>query len=324
MIAVDGHRQATSRRTPAGGISDIRFSSDSRPRPFILTFSRLNPARYQIFDLMQVSPFNITYRPIPRLAASFAISAFRAEFFLPSRPTIISGCGLPAVKKWFEEAENCKSFSQYLRDHASTSKVEVELRNLRTRSLSRVTLPYSEAITLLNAQRAGQWPSDTTVYIAQSSINDLCNELASDLPTPRIVRETARGDEYGSSLWMGFPPTSTPLHHDPNPNFFIQMAGMKRFRLLDPPNGALMYQAAMGNRGSRVRGAELLVGEESQQIEEWLWGEKSPEDISGQVQMDCFEACLSEEDGIFIPLGWWHSVRGIGNAASINASVGAQ
>jgi hypothetical protein len=288
---------------------------------------------------MQVAPFNIIYRPIPRrLSASLTIPSFRTEFFLPSKPTIVSGCAdaLPAAKKWFDQIGNRKTFNiQYLHDHASSSKLQVELRNLRTCTLSRITLPFIEAIALLSAQQTGQsWPAHTNAYIAQSSIDDLCKELALDLPTPQIVRETARGDDYGSSLWMGIPPTSTPLHRDPNPNFFVQMAGAKCFRLLDPPNGALVYRTAMGNGTGRIRGAEMLVGEESQLMEEWLWGEKTrsnpleypqnKEPLSGGTRIDCWEACLNEGDSLFIPVGWWHSVRGVGEAGSINASVSAE
>ena len=66
---------------------------------------------------------------------------------------------------------------------------------------------------------------------------------------------------------------------------------------------------------------------ESQRMEEWLWADKtleSPrieEQLSGRPQIECWEACLNEEDSIFIPVGWWHSVRGVGLASSINASV---
>jgi hypothetical protein len=281
---------------------------------------------------MQAAPFNIVCRPLPRrLAASFAISSFRTEFFLPSKPAIISGGGaLPARKKWFDRIDGRTTFNtRYIRGHASGSTLEVELRCLRTRSVSRVTLPFDEAIATLNAQTEQSWPNDTNAYVAQSSLDDLSDELASDLPTPQIVRESARGDVYGSSVWMGFPPTSTPLHRDPNPNFFVQLVGTKCFRMLDHANGLLVYQTATGKGTGRIRGPEMLVGEESQRMEEWLWGDKILESLrtedqhSGRPQVECWEACLNEGDAIFIPVGWWHSVRGVGSTSSVNASVRA-
>jgi hypothetical protein len=321
----DGQRDAKSRtRRPAWPPRQPNFS--------LLTQAvRLHGhIQYLTCLFMQVAPFSIICRPIPRrLAASFDISTFRTEFFFPSKPTIISGAGaLPAGKKWFDRIDDRTRFNtQYFRDHALGSTLEVELRSLRTRSVSRVTLPFDEAIATLNAQTGRSWPADTNAYVAQSSLGDLSDELASDLPTPEIVRESARGDVYGSSIWMGFPPTSTPLHRDPNPNFFVQLVGTKCFRMLDPPNGALVYQTALGRGTGRIRGAEMLVGKESQRMEEWLWADKtleSPrieEQLSGRPQIECWEACLNEEDSIFIPVGWWHSVRGVGLASSINASV---
>ena len=57
---------------------------------------------------MQVAPFSIFCKPVPRrLAVPLAISSFRTEFFLPSKPTIISGAdALPAGKKWFDRIDD--------------------------------------------------------------------------------------------------------------------------------------------------------------------------------------------------------------------------
>lgn len=278
---------------------------------------------------MQAAPFTIILSPIARrLASSLTASSFRTEFFLPSKPVIISGAHvLPAAKKWFDRLDDHTRFNtQYIRNHAATSTLELELRNLRARSVSRFTLPFAEAITILSAQTGQSWPAETNAYVAQSSLDDLSDELVSDLPTPQIVRESARGDVYGSSIWMGFPPTSTPLHRDPNPNLFVQLAGTKCFRMLDPTEGALVYQAAVGEGTGRIRGAEMLIGKESQRIEEWLWGEQieSPRTKNqARLQVKCWEAHLDEGDAIFIPVGWWHSVRGLGSGSSINASVSA-
>lgn len=185
------------------------------------------------------------------------------------------------------------------------------------------------------------------LYIAQQSLADLPAPLQEDLPMPEVVREAGKGDIYASSLWMGMPPTHTPLHKDPNPNLFVQMAGKKIVRMLRPDDGRKVFESArmrvaeleketsrngdavwdggwlgrgggkIGSMGSGVRGEEIMVGMESVLTEEVVWGEESDEEQ--MEKMDGIEAELGPGDGLFIPKGWWHSIKGIGKG--VNASV---
>jgi ribosomal protein L16 Arg81 hydroxylase len=69
--------------------------------------------------------------------------------------------------------------------------------------------------------------------------------------------------------------------------------------------------------GSGARGEEMMVGMESVLMEEVVWGEESTEEQ--MEEMDGIEAQLGPGDGLYIPQGWWHSVKGIGEG--VNASV---
>lgn len=70
-------------------------------------------------------------------------------------------------------------------------------------------------------------------------------------------------------------------------------------------------RAGGGGRAS-MRGEEMMVGNEMQALEEAVW--------DGQEEaVEGYEAQLSVGDGLYIPLGWWHAVRGIGTGT--NASV---
>ncbi|KAJ4380491.1 hypothetical protein N0V86_003846 [Didymella sp. IMI 355093] len=154
------------------------------------------------------------------------------------------------------------------------------------------------------------------IYLAQHSLADLPTALQADLPTPALLTKLGRGDIYASSLWMGRPPTRTPLHRDPNPNLFVQLAGQKVVRLLSPEIGRGVYERAKlragGGGRANLRGEEMMVGDEMQALEEAVW-EAQDEGAEG------VEAQLCAGDGLYIPLGWWHAVRGIGEGA--NASV---
>ncbi|OLN95966.1 Lysine-specific demethylase 8 [Colletotrichum chlorophyti] len=155
------------------------------------------------------------------------------------------------------------------------------------------------------------------LYIAQAQLADLPPELQDDLPAPRIVKEAGKGDVYNSSVWLGLEPTYTPLHRDPNPNLFCQLAGSKLIRLLPPSSGDRLYRRVQtqihrsGN--SRIRTSEMMEGRERVVMNTAVWGMEGPEDI--------IEARLNPGDALFIPTGWWHSVKSGHHDGRLNASV---
>ena len=153
------------------------------------------------------------------------------------------------------------------------------------------------------------------LYIAQAQIADLPKELQDDVPTPRIVMEAGKGDIYDANIWMGIPPTYTPLHKDPNPNLFVQLASSKLVRLFKPNTGAAMFreiQQRIGqNSSSNFRGYEMMEGPERNALDKSVWGQS--------VMREGFEVTVNPGDALFIPKGWWHSIKSIGT--NVTASV---
>ncbi len=170
--------------------------------------------------------------------------------------------------------------------------------------------------------------NELSIYLAQCDLSSLPESLRADVPTPKILQPSAvagiKGDIYASSLWLGRPPTYTPLHRDPNPNLFIQLAGQKTIRLLSPEVGDALYHDLMttlspdsASFSSRIRGEEMMAGPQKKALHDAIWDESSV--YSGLVQMHGLETTLGLGDALFTPKGWWHSVAGIGNG--ITASV---
>jgi hypothetical protein len=154
------------------------------------------------------------------------------------------------------------------------------------------------------------------LYIAQAQIADLPKQLRDDLPTPSLVKEAGKGDVYDANIWMGIPPTYTPLHKDPNPNLFVQLASSKRVRIFKPSVGASIFrevQQSIGQRSSSAfRGEEMMEGPERDALDESVWGQS--------VGTEGYEVVVSPGDALFIPKGWWHSIKstGTGVTASVN------
>jgi hypothetical protein len=154
------------------------------------------------------------------------------------------------------------------------------------------------------------------LYIAQAQINTLPKQLQDDLPTPRIVKAAGKGDLYDANIWLGTPPTYTPLHKDPNPNLFVQLASNKCVRLFPPYVGRTIFydvQQKIGQRTSAsFRGNEMMEGPEREALHEAVWGDS--------VLQNGFEALVKPGDALFIPKGWWHSIKSVGPhvTASVN------
>ncbi|KAF9695898.1 hypothetical protein EKO04_006089 [Ascochyta lentis] len=226
---------------------------------------------------------------------------------------------VPAISNWFTPSVTDTSshdidFS-YLEQH-SASTVPLELTRLspdEPTTFERFEAPLS----LLLAHMTGPPTPHLRIYLAQHSLVDLPAPLQADLSTPALVAKLGRGDIYASSLWMGRPPTRTPLHRDPNPNLFVQLAGQKIVRLMRPHIGRGVYERARlkagGDGRANMRGEEMMVGDEMQALEEAVW-EGDDRAVEG------LEAQLSAGDGLYIPLGWWHAVRGIGTGANASAN----
>jgi hypothetical protein len=151
-------------------------------------------------------------------------------------------------------------------------------------------------------------PASIRLYIAQAQIIDLPKELQDDLPVPKVVQKAGKGDIYDSNIWLGLPPTYTPLHKDPNPNLFVQLAGSKHIKLYKPSIGAAILSEVRRGIGrspqTNLRGEEMMEGPERNALDEAVWGRSS--------SIDGLEAIVSPGDAIFIPQGWWHSIKSIG------------
>ncbi|MCJ1308158.1 hypothetical protein MMC25_001810 [Agyrium rufum] len=167
------------------------------------------------------------------------------------------------------------------------------------------------------------------LYLAQAPLSDLPSKLRGDLPVPELVLKAGKGDVYDANLWMGIPPTYTPFHRDPNPNLLVQLAGAKEVRILSPEAGDRVYREVRERIGSRegkskFRGEEMMAGEERKLLEEAIWSETGSVSLNGEG-LEGFQAHLDRGDGIFIPHGWWHSIRGVGEgiSGSVSANVSA-
>ncbi|KAG9690399.1 Clavaminate synthase-like protein, partial [Aureobasidium melanogenum] len=167
-------------------------------------------------------------------------------------------------------------------------------------------------VNLLTIGSACELETKASIYLAQASLSDLPSSLLEDLPTPELVSKAGKGDVYDTSIWLGQAPTYTPLHRDPNPNLFVQLAGKKQVRLFKPDLGNAIFhhvQASIGGAANAtMRGAEMMEGAERAALEQAVWHPSS----GAFWASEGLQCELGPGDGLFIPKGWWHSIKGVG------------
>lgn len=141
------------------------------------------------------------------------------------------------------------------------------------------------------------------------------------MPTPDYVLHAGKGDIYAINLWLGRAgAVNTPLHRDPNPNVFVQLAGRKRVRLFAPEAGErIMTEFGGGARRLRTPD-EMMVGGRKDSLEKVVWGMERREESGDGDVVRGLEAEVGAGDGIFIPKGWWHAIKGVGSDG-VTASV---
>ena len=263
------------------------------------------------------------WRPL-RTLKDGSWQTFREKAFVPSKPALLPKAhfiALPSIRKWFRIAQD-KPGGVAL-DYSHLSKFGDAIVPLEFTRLSTVSAAHQEDDSFQRAEVPFyiflKWTKSTTLetserlYLAQASLASLPEALKVDFPTPEIVAKAGNGDIYDTNIWMGIPPTFTPLHRDPNPNLFVQLAGHKIVRILPPEMGDKVFaqvQNELGRSGSAAfRGEDMMKGEEKRLLEEQVWNDTSILDEAGEVG---YEARVGRGDGLFIPKGWWHSVKGVG------------
>lgn len=288
-----------------------------------------------------------TLQPISHLE-SWDLESFRSEAFNTHTPVLLPrdpSHTPPACRKWFIhnndltynfEKSDPPSSSELLisfwSDH-ETTLVPLELTTTEASSANRSTFHRCEAplrllLTYLadpaiNHNTGGESASTSSIYLAQCPLTSLPASLQLDLSTPTLVTGAGSGSIYASSLWLGRPPTYTPLHRDPNPNLFVQLAGRKTVRLLPPQVGEAIFehvQERIGRYGmsSRVRGEEMMTGNERTILHNAIWEVES--ETAALVRRYGLEGNVGMGEALFIPTGWWHSVKGVGRGITASAN----
>ncbi|KAK7750498.1 hypothetical protein SLS62_007577 [Diatrype stigma] len=127
-------------------------------------------------------------------------------------------------------------------------------------------------------------------------------------------------DEPLLNAWFGPPGTITPLHTDPYHNILAQVVGRKYVRLYSPLETHRMH--ARGKEDGVDMGNTSLV--DVGIVEGWDDTPVQDEETKVQQNSAAFkdvpyvDCILEPGDVLYIPIGWWHYVRGLSVSFSVS------
>jgi len=224
-------------------------------------------------------------------------ASFFRNYYAINRPLIIRGGASkwPAVQLWNEE---------YLISKAGHREVQIQSgRNSDTRyeinaSTHREVLTFADFVT--RVFRSGE----TNDFYMTAQNSDINGRVLEPLwPDVSPIPEMLEGDAKTGRMffWMGPSGTVTPLHHDLTNNLMIQVVGRKRVKLIAPDYLPFVYNHFHCFSEVDAEAVDL---------------QRFPLFKKIKVQ----DVTIGPGDILFLPIGWWHHVRGLDPTITITCT----
>jgi ribosomal protein L16 Arg81 hydroxylase len=221
---------------------------------------------------------------------------FFIDYYARNTPVIITGL----MEAW--PALTCWTYD-YLKAHCGTLDIEVMLERdtspdyeLKSHSFKQ-RMTFSDYIDRMKHYEGNEcYLVANNGFFKQTGTHALLQDFA-----PLAGFQDPREMVSHTNFWLGPKGTVTPLHHDPANILFMQIWGEKLFKLISPLQSPDMYN---------------YIGVFSEVDAENPDFDRHPQFANCTV----IEEVVGPGDVLFIPVGWWHHVRGLSATLSLSST----
>lgn len=176
------------------------------------------------------------------------------------------------------------------------------------------------------AQRADSSGTAAPLYLAQHALLSQFPQLEDDMILPDFVyaspspptdcpayRPPANEEQLIINAWIGPEGTVSPPHHDMYYNCFVQVVGHKEIWLAPPQadqHGQMSAYGTLTDADEREQSIGTSLMTNTSQIDVFA-PSAVPELFDSQVRPLAQRAILGPGDLLFMPPGWWHSLKSL-------------
>ncbi len=227
---------------------------------------------------------------------NLAPADFFINYYACNRPVIMTGLTdhWPAYQRWTLDdlKSKCGGLQvEVMWGREGNPDYETQCHNYK-RSMS-----FADYIDLIETREGND-----SYIVANNGFfkRDGTEALLSDF-APLVGFQHPMEQKSHSNFWLGPKGTVTPLHHDPSNILFMQIWGEKIFKFISPLQTPDIYNEL---------GVFSTIDPENPDVSRY------------PLFANCtiIEEIIVPGDVLFIPVGWWHHVRGLSASLSLSST----
>ena len=233
---------------------------------------------------------------IPEVWDGISAPEFMDRYYFVNRPVVVrGGCKLlGAMEKWTPD---------YLKQVAGEREVQVQANRDSDPDYEINDRDHRETWKLGDLVEKVFDAGETNDFYMTANNASANGEAIADFwadvsPLPDYLDSQQTS---GMFFWMGPAGTVTPLHHDLTNNLMMQIRGRKRVKMISPDYLPYIYN------------------------ELHCYSSVDPEDVDSDrfplfENVQVIDVTIGPGDILFLPVGWWHHVRGLDPTITITCT----